>query len=234
MAHDNVSHELDRLTSDGSGYGDPQAQLFDDRKFQILMKAYETAVETRKLEIELFWSRSLFFWGFIASAFIAYAELHRFGSDISVVIASFGLVCSLAWSLGNRGSKFWQESWETKVERIEPSVTGALFSRPESVQTRKGSWLCGREFSVSKLAIALSDYTIVLWFSVIVWELFCLLAPSAVVVCVKPYAVLVFVAFSLLFCVVVFFAGRSTLRPDPMAPNPPLNTDVGNKAARPG
>jgi hypothetical protein len=31
------------------GYGDPQAQLIDDRKFKMLMKAYETAVETRKL-----------------------------------------------------------------------------------------------------------------------------------------------------------------------------------------
>ena len=209
-----ISQELDRLTSDGNGYGDPQAQLIDDRKFQMLMKAYETAVETRKLEIELFWSRSLFFWGFIASAFVAYATLRRYGSDISVVVACFGFVCSFAWSLGNRGGKFWQESWETKVERIEPSVTGPMFSRPESVQVHKNFWLRGRRFSVSKVAIALSDYTIVLWLSVIAWEMLRLLAPVAVVPCAKTWAVVGFVLFSLIYGAAIFFAARST---------PPLN-----------
>jgi hypothetical protein len=205
-----ISQELDRLTSDGNGYGDPQAQLIDDRKFQMLMKAYETAVETRKLEIELFWSRSLFFWGFIASAFVAYATLRRFSSDISVVVACFGFVCSLAWSLGNRGGKFWQESWETKVERIEPSVTGPMFSQPESVQVHKNFWLRGRKFSVSKVAIALSDYTIVLWVSVIAWEALRLLLPAAVASGAKTWAVVGFILFSLIYGVAIFFAARST------------------------
>lgn len=214
MEKEPISHGLDSLMSDGNGYGDPKAKLVGDRKFQMLLKAYETAVETRKLEIELFWSRSLFFWGFIASAFVAYAAMRRFGSDISIVVACFGLVCSLAWSLVNRGSKFWQESWETKVEKIEPSVTGALFSRPENVQAHKGFWLRGRKFSVSKIAIALSDYAIVLWLSIIGWELLRLLAPTTVVDCAKPYAIGSFVVFSLAYSLVVPFAGRSTPRLD--------------------
>jgi len=186
----------------------------DDRKFEMLMKAYETAVDTRKLEIELFWKRSLFFWGFIAAAFVAYATLRRFGSDISVVVACFGLVCSVAWSLGNRGSKFWQESWETKVERIEPSITGPMFSRPEEVQRHKNFWLRGRRFSVSKLAIALSDYTIVLWLSIIAWESVRLLAPPQILPCAKQAAMIVFVGFSLAFAAVLLKAGRSTPRPE--------------------
>ncbi len=36
-----------------------------DRQFQMLMKAYETAVETRKFEIELFWKRSFFYRGIV-------------------------------------------------------------------------------------------------------------------------------------------------------------------------
>jgi hypothetical protein len=209
-----ISKELDRLTADGSGYGDPQAQLIDDRKFQMLMKAYETAVETRKLEIQLFWSRSLFFWGFIASAFIAYATLRRYSSDISVVIAGFGFVCSVAWSLGNRGGKFWQESWEIKVERIEPSVTGAMFSKPEDGYSRKNFWLCGRRFSVSKLAIALSDYTIILWFAIIVWEIIRLFGSRTVVAFAKPWSIIAFISFSAIYALSLLIAGRSTMRAD--------------------
>lgn len=201
MAGNQISQELDRLTADGIGYGDPNAQLIDDRKFQMLMKAYETAVDTRKLEIELFWSRSLFFWGFIASAFVAYATLRRFSSDISV-----------AWSLGNRGGKFWQESWEAKAERIEPSVTGAMFSQPEEIQSHKNFWLRGRRFSVSKLAIALSDYTIILWLAIIVWELFRLLGAAQFVTCAKPLSIIAFIAFSAIYAVSLLIAGRSTTR----------------------
>lgn len=214
MAGSPISDELNRLTAEGNGYGDPQAQLIDGRKFQMLMKAYETAVETRKLEIELFWSRSLFFWGFIASAFIAYATLRHYSSDISVVVACFGFVCSVAWSLGNRGSKFWQESWETKVERIEPSVTGAMFAQPEAVQTHKNFWLRGRRFSVSKLAIALSDYTIILWLAVVVWESIRLFGPVSLVACAKPLAIAAFIAFSAIYGLLLLIAGRSTNRGD--------------------
>ena len=212
MAGNQISDELNRLTAEGNGYGDPQAQLIDDRKFTMLMKAYETAVETRKLEIELFWSRSLFFWGFIASAFIAYATLRRYSSDISVVVACFGFVCSVAWSLGNRGGKFWQESWEIKVERIEPSVTGAMFAEPEEVQKHKNFWLRGRRFSVSKLAIALSDYTIILWLAVIVWELIRLFGAPSLVACAKPLSIVAFISFSAIYGASLLVAGRSTER----------------------
>jgi len=209
-----ISQELDRLTADGSGYGDPQAQLIDDRKFQMLMKAYETAVETRKLEIKLFWSRSLFFWGFIASAFVAYSALRRYSSDISIIIAGFGFVCSVAWSLGNRGGKFWQESWEIKVERIEPSVTGEMFSQPEEGYSHKNFWLRGRRFSVSKLAIALSDYTIILWFGIIVWEIIRLFCSRTIVAFAKPWSIIAFISFSTIYAASLLIAGRSTKRAD--------------------
>ena len=207
-----ISHELDRLTADGGGYGDPEAQLIDDRKFLMLMKAYETAVETRKLEIQLFWSRSLFFWGFIASALIAYASLRRYSSDISVVIAGFGFVCSVAWSLGNRGGKFWQESWEIKVERIEPSITGKMFSLPETGYSHKNFWLIGRRFSVSKPAIALSDYSIILWFAIIVWEIIRLFSSRSIVAFAKPWSIIVFISFSSIYALSLLIAGRSTKR----------------------
>lgn len=126
-------------------------------------KILELAADVRKFEIGLFWQRSLFFWGFIAAAFVAYAELAKESdNDLRFIIACFGLVCSLAWTLGNRGSKYWQEAWELKVESVEQTVLGVpLFSRIEDLQP-KGFW-GGYRYSVSKLAIALSDFTVIIW-----------------------------------------------------------------------
>ena len=121
------------------------------------------AAETRKFEIERFWQRSLFFWGFIGAAFVAYAALYDKGEKLlPLLVSCFGLVCSVAWTLQNRGSKYWQEAWEQKVVAVERDVLGvSLFSNSEPV-LRKGFWGAAK-FSVSKLAVALSDFTILVW-----------------------------------------------------------------------
>jgi hypothetical protein len=74
-------------------------------------KRYDVSLQTRNFEIELFWKRTIFFWGFIAAAFGGYAALRNSESDLAIVVACFGAVCSLAWALVNRGSKYWQETW---------------------------------------------------------------------------------------------------------------------------
>jgi hypothetical protein len=121
------------------------------------------ASEIRKFEIERFWQRSLFFWGFIGASFVAYAALYEKRQDLlPLLIACFGFVCSVAWTMQNRGSKYWQEAWEQKVHVVEDDVLGAaLFSNREPL-LEKGPW-GAREFSVSKLAIALSDFTVFVW-----------------------------------------------------------------------
>ena len=90
-------------------------------------KIFEHASDIRKFEIGLFWQRSLFFWGFIAAAFVAYAAIADAtppDTDLLLAIAAFGFVCSVAWALANRGSKYWQESWEAKLETFENDVLG--------------------------------------------------------------------------------------------------------------
>lgn len=54
---------------------------------------FKTAVEVRKLEIELFWKRSLFFWGFIAAAFTGLLALIDKHETISFLVSGFGFVC---------------------------------------------------------------------------------------------------------------------------------------------
>ena len=76
-------------------------------------KRFDVSVQTRNLEIELFWKRSLFFWGFISAAFIGYAALRQ--SDLRILLACFGMVCSCAWTLVNRGSKYCRRLGKRKL-----------------------------------------------------------------------------------------------------------------------
>ncbi len=204
--------------------------LTDDRKAEI---AFNTALEARKLELQLFWTRSLFFWGFIAVTFAAYGKLHQDLSNLSVIAACFGLVCSFAWSLSNRGNKFWYESWETKVKDIEKRVTGKImFAGPAEVSPDKKivsdlKWwknivpalgrkeiryrfFEGKRFSVSRLAIAMSDYTVFIWLFLIAMEIYKLLNQSPLD---KSFiiSVVLFLIFSLAFCRIMY---RSSL-PEP-------------------
>jgi hypothetical protein len=129
-------------------------------------KRFDAALQTRQFEIDMFWKRSLFFWGFIGAAFVAVGTLKYDQPALSLLVSSFGLVCSLAWTLANRGSKHWQEQWESKIENVEGKVTGPLFQKIEPRQNK--GWFGGREYSVSKLAILVSDYVSVIWLIILI------------------------------------------------------------------
>ena len=82
----------------------------------------------------------------------------------------FGFLTSVAWSLQNRGSKYWQEAWEQKVEKAQTAVLGQdLFKHKEDLLPKsedrnwRHHWLRARRYSVSKLAIAMSDLAVFLW-----------------------------------------------------------------------
>jgi hypothetical protein len=126
-------------------------------------KVLDVAIEIRKFEISLFWQRALFFWGFIAAAFVAYAALKDSDASLRFSVGCFGMVCSVAWTLANRGSKYWQEAWEQKVAAAQGAVLGQpLFSKSEPVE-RKGTIWNARRFSVTKLTMALSDFSVCIW-----------------------------------------------------------------------
>jgi hypothetical protein len=137
--------------------------MTDDEKES---RRFDAAFRNRQFEIDLFWKRSLFFWGFIAAAFVAVSAL-KDKPTLDLLVSGFGLVCSFAWTLANRGSKYWQEQWEAKVEDVENEVTGPLFRKREVAQD-KGWWLRGRRYSVSRLTIAVSDYIAFVWLCIFV------------------------------------------------------------------
>lgn len=176
------------------------------------IKRFDVVVQIRNFEIELFWKRSIFFWGFIASAFVGYAALRSRSANLALLVVCFGMVCSCAWALLNRGSKYWQESWETKVERFELPVTGKLFAEEEPIQYHKGCWLHARKYSVSKLSIALSDYVFLLWLALVVSEIWSKYFPHSAEK-LSTFGPAVFVGFSILYMVMLVVFGRKSGRP---------------------
>lgn len=131
----------------------------DDKK----SKLHNYTAETLHNEIERFWKRSLFFWGFIAAAFVAYGVLiDKHDKDVPLAISCFGLVCSVAWTLANRGSKYWQYHCEQKLKSVESAALGRAIFAEDIVNNDRELW-GGKRYSVTRLTIALSDFVVLVW-----------------------------------------------------------------------
>jgi hypothetical protein len=100
------------------------------RDRERIKAALNRAHDIRKFEIELYWKRAAYFWGFQAVAFAALALLFKDGklADATYIVlpASLGTVTALAAWFTARGSKFWQENWEAHVELLEGAIEGRL------------------------------------------------------------------------------------------------------------
>ena len=175
--------------------------------FDKKIKRYDVALATRNFEIELFWKRSIFFWGFIASSFIGYSSLIKDKPILSLIIACFGFVCSISWSLVNRGSKYWQENWEEIVASIEDDITGSLFKKRKE-QINKGLWLSSRKYSVSKVTIALSDFAVIIWTLILSYHICISLSPGYKLTLGPTAIYLMF--FSFVFAIFIGIFARST------------------------
>jgi hypothetical protein len=71
-------------------------------------KAFDFAADVRKFEIGLFWQRSLFFWGFITTAILAYGAAYQTHSrNLQFAAAAIGLTSAFVWTLVNRSSLYW-------------------------------------------------------------------------------------------------------------------------------
>lgn len=91
--------------------------------------ALARAHELRKFEIENYWKRSSYFWGFQLVAFAALAlsaKDGRFNPQITILVALLGALAALTGLLSAKGSKFWQANWEAHVDFLENEVEGKL------------------------------------------------------------------------------------------------------------
>jgi len=173
-------------------------------------RAFQVAVETRAFEIELFWKRSTFFWAFNAVAFAGFAALANEGAlELSIFVASFGLVASASWAFVNLGSKLWYENWEVKVRRLEPTVVGDLFRTIER-GSPAACWIVRpRRFSVSKITILLSYYVTGLWAAALGFQTTDVFVCADTQAQVLKWGTVGFAGASAFFIVVIGWIGRT-------------------------
>jgi hypothetical protein len=130
-------------------------------------RALAFALDIRKFEIELYWKRATYFWGFIAAAFASYALTYKSESEnepwLSLLFSCLGIVFSWAWFLANRGSKFWQQNWERHVDLLEDLTLGPLYKTvATSPDVGTGLFSAGR-YSVTKINQFLSLFVTLVW-----------------------------------------------------------------------
>lgn len=188
--------------------------LYDkDPKFDRTQFRLETAIDVRKFEIDLYWKRAAYFWTFIAAAFAGYGltistehptlELYKF----QFVITCLGFILSYGWYLANKGSKFWQENWETHLNILEEDVIGALHKTIVYRKTFFDFLIPTKSYavSVSKINQILSFFITLVWLSLIlnffisgyITVLFCLkyLDPFYNIIGVLTFLIFLYITF---------------------------------------
>jgi hypothetical protein len=138
-------------------------------------KALDRAYQLRTFEIEHYWKRATYFWGFQIAIFAAFGLLWKDASvapanlwvwscpattnpwsPVTVALSGLGVLTAVANYLSAKGSTFWQKNWEHHIDMLEDKIEGRLY---------KTVWLLeGKSsYSVSKVNQQLSFFFIVFW-----------------------------------------------------------------------
>ena len=169
----------------------------------IVEKAFKVANACRDKEIDRFWSRGLYFWGFIVASFGAYMALFNVflknedGSKIAigisailkmsfaakVVLCIMSFICFIffvAWLLVQKGSKFWQKNWERHISLLEKDYIGKLFESHLDTNNKQEFSKCllvtkAYDYSVSKIALLCSMLLSICSFGLVVFHIILLI-----------------------------------------------------------
>jgi hypothetical protein len=125
-------------------------------------EAFKKAWEIRNFEINKFWQRSAYFWGFIALIFGGYIKIITGESRIllddmhlDLYLILLGIIFSVGWLLAICGSNRWQENWEAHIDESEDGITGPLY---KTIYCKNKQF-----FSVTKISKILAWVVIIIW-----------------------------------------------------------------------
>lgn len=167
-------------------------------------EALKEAIETRKLEVDLYWRRASYFWTLSTVAFTGFFALQaseKAPRTALVIVSCIGFLFALAWLLASRGAKHWQANWEAQVEMLEDSVIGPLFKTNNKAEGQIWNLFSSYPFSVTKINQLLSLFLTIVWL-VLILQSFnqadlgftgAFTAAGAVLITTALFAVLMFV-----------------------------------------
>lgn len=149
---------------------------------------YKIAIETRNMEIGLFWQRLNYFLVLNTAVAVGFFSIRE--AKYQIALSIFGIIVSFLWFLINIGSKYWQSRWEHRASLIETRLGENIdmFSAPKEVTdsdvkasllnhkkvkqlTLYDRWVM-RKPSVSKIMSWLSAIFIILWLSIFIIEVY--------------------------------------------------------------
>ncbi|HWY98664.1 MAG TPA: hypothetical protein VNY36_06240 [Bacteroidia bacterium] len=154
------------------------AKKLEAEEFELKKLEFEKSIEQRNFEILNFWKRAWFFGALLLALTTGYFGLSgKISTQEYCIYFSFLALCvSLAQSLINRGSKYWQERWEYKTKHCESVLNIDVtktekFNRHEKdfieasiLAKDEGGFFRGTRVSVSKLTIGVWDIITIFWF----------------------------------------------------------------------
>ncbi|MBZ5525233.1 MAG: hypothetical protein LAP21_23650 [Acidobacteriia bacterium] len=88
-----------------------------DNDTQRIWDAYKVLIDTRNLEINLFWQRSNYFLVLNTGLAIGFFNVKEFPYRLAMAI--FGIVASILWLRVSLGAKHWQARWEQRLRDFE-------------------------------------------------------------------------------------------------------------------
>jgi len=95
------------------------------KKYNIDTKdLYKILLETRNLEINLFWQRSNYF--LVLNTGIAFGFFNIKEPRFAIVFAIAGFLASLLWFWVCLGGKYWQTRWEQRLHDFEKEYLPGL------------------------------------------------------------------------------------------------------------
>lgn len=146
----------------------------------LINKALEIALDTRKFEIELYWKRTGYFVLFIGAVFVGYYKtlqtdefiIGKYQKEwLLLLLSSLGFLLSLLWYMANRGSKFWQENWEAHIEELSTEIGVPIFGIIKIHRDTKLNFMGHYPFSVSRINQMVSFIITFVWVIMLLKEM---------------------------------------------------------------
>ncbi|GHT52144.1 hypothetical protein FACS1894106_0200 [Spirochaetia bacterium] len=135
-----------------------------------LEKIYEQIWKIRNFEIDKYWTRVAYFWGFIVLIFGGYISVIT--SDdidkiknmhIDFLLLLLGFLFSLAWYLVSLGSKTWQLNWEAHIDWLEDIIAYPIY---KTIYYKHNKF-----YSVSKINEVMAIIIMLVWAGLIIQNL---------------------------------------------------------------
>lgn len=138
-----------------------KTSIHSDSRLESLL---DISRKTRNFEIDLYWKRTTYYWGFMVAIFAGYSWENANSPLMQIVLSFLGFCFATGWYYANSGSKYWQQNWEDHVTALEEIMKIPIHSvrkTPKPLKIRE--ILQEYPYSVTKINQLLSLITIIFW-----------------------------------------------------------------------